>query len=122
VMSIGKVLEIVARSGRSLAELVADLPRSTMVRRSVECPWSLKGVAMRRLIEAVKGMQVDNTDGIKVFEDDGWAQVIPDPDEPVFHIWAEGTDEEESERLEEKYRDMLEEIVSSEPTAAQTLN
>jgi mannose-1-phosphate guanylyltransferase / phosphomannomutase len=122
VMSIGKVLELIGRSGRTLADLVADLPRSTMVRRSVECPWSLKGVAMRRLIESVKGMEVDNTDGIKVFEEDGWAQVIPDPDEPVFHIWAEGEDEEESERLEQKYREMLEEIVSTEPAAAQTLN
>jgi mannose-1-phosphate guanylyltransferase / phosphomannomutase len=122
VMSIGKVLELIGRSGRTLADLVADLPRSTMVRRSVECPWSLKGVAMRRLIESVKGMEVDNTDGIKVFEEDGWVQVIPDPDEPVFHIWAEGEDEEESERLEQKYREMLEEIVSTEPAAAQTLN
>jgi mannose-1-phosphate guanylyltransferase / phosphomannomutase len=122
VMSIGKVLEVVARSGRPLAELVADLPRSTLVRRSVNCPWSLKGVAMRRLIESVKGMRVDHTDGIKVFEDDGWVQVIPDPDEPVFHIWAEGDDEEDSERLEQKYREMLEEIVSTEPAAAPTLN
>jgi mannose-1-phosphate guanylyltransferase/phosphomannomutase len=122
VMSIGKVLEIVTRSGRSLGELVADLPRSTLIRQSVDCPWSLKGVAMRRLIEAVKGMQVDNMDGIKVFEDDGWVQVIPDPDEPVFHIWAEGEDEQESEQLARKYQDMLEEIVSTEPAAAPTLN
>jgi mannose-1-phosphate guanylyltransferase/phosphomannomutase len=67
-------------------------------------------------------MQVDNMDGIKVFEDDGWVQVIPDPDEPVFHIWAEGEDEQESEQLARKYQDMLEEIVSTEPAAAPTLN
>jgi phosphomannomutase len=71
VMSIGKVLEVVAHSGRPLSELVADLPKSAMVRTSVECPWSLKGTAMRRVIEATKGMHVDNRDGIKVWEGDG---------------------------------------------------
>ena len=45
---------------------------------------------MRQLIEAVKGMEVDNIDGIKVFEPEGWVQVLPDPDEPVFHLYAEG--------------------------------
>jgi len=122
VMSIGKVLEVVAHSGRTLSALVADLPSSTLIRRSVDCPWSLKGVAMRRLIESVKGLEVDNMDGIKVFEDEGWAQVIPDPDEPVFHIWAEGDTEQDSERLERKYRELLEGIVSSEPAGAPTLN
>ena len=122
VMSIGKVLEVVAHSGRPLSELVADLPESAMVRTSVECPWSLKGTAMRRVIEATKGMRVDNRDGIKVWEGDGWVQVTPDPDEPVFHVWAEGTDVEDSERLEQKYRSILEEVVSTEQAVAQTLN
>jgi len=29
-------------------------------------------------------------DGVKVLHDDGWALVLPDPDEPVTHVWAEG--------------------------------
>ena len=75
---------------------------------------------MRLLIEAMKGMQTDHTDGIKVFEPEGWVQLIPDPDEPVFHIYAEGHSREESNRLEAKYRAMLDEIVSAQP--AETLN
>jgi mannose-1-phosphate guanylyltransferase/phosphomannomutase len=68
---------------------------------------------MRQLIEAAKGKQVDHTDGIKVFEPEGWVQVVPDPDEPVFHIYAEGGSVEESERLEQKYRAMLDAFVSA---------
>jgi len=74
------------------------------------------------VIEATKGMRVDNRDGIKVWEGDSWVQVMPDPDEPVFHVWAEGADVEDSERLEQKYRDILEAVVASEPAVAQTLN
>jgi len=117
VMSMAKLLELLGRSRRSLAELVADLPAATRIRRSAPCPWSLKGIAMRRMIEAVKGMEVDHLDGIKVFEDDGWAQVIPDPDEPLFHIYAEGRTPEDSERLEARYRELLQSVVGGRPAA-----
>jgi mannose-1-phosphate guanylyltransferase/phosphomannomutase len=80
----------------------------------------MKGTAMRLLIEAAKDMDTDHTDGIKVFGPRGWVQMIPDPDEPVFHIYAEGTTRQDSVRLEAKYRGMLEQIVSAEP--AETLN
>ena len=113
IMSLGKLLELVAHSGRTLSELVEGLPRSTLVHVREPCPWSAKGLAMRQLIEAVKGKQVDNTDGIKVFEPEGWVQVLPDPDEPVFHVYAEGASLEDSQALEEKYRAMLDGFVSA---------
>ncbi len=59
---------------------------------------------MRLLIEAAKGQETDHTDGIKVFEPRGWVQMIPDPDEPVFHLFAEGASRQDSSRLEVKYR------------------
>ena len=31
-------------------------------------------------------------DGVKVLHDDGWALALPDPEEPVTHVWAEGRD------------------------------
>ena len=34
--------------------------------------------------------RLDLADGIKVFEERGWAQILPDADEPLFHIYAEG--------------------------------
>jgi mannose-1-phosphate guanylyltransferase / phosphomannomutase len=118
--STGKVLEILARADRPLSELTAGLPRSTLVHREAPCPWSMKGTVMRRLIEELKGMDTDHTDGIKVFEDHGWVQMLPDPDQPLVHIYAEGSTRQESARLEAKYRAMLDEILSAEP--AETLN
>ena len=118
--STGKVLEIVARSGRPVSKLIAGLPHSNVVHTQAPCPWELKGTAMRLLIEGSKGHQTDHTDGIKVFEPRGWVQMIPDPDEPVFHIYAEGASRQDSTRLEAKYRAMLAQIVSAEP--ATTLN
>ena len=49
---------------------------------------------MRVLNERFTGADVDLRDGIKVFDDRGWFQVLPDPDEPLVHLYAEGTSKE----------------------------
>jgi mannose-1-phosphate guanylyltransferase/phosphomannomutase len=28
-------------------------------------------------------------DGVKIPEPDGWVLVVPDPEEPMTHVWAE---------------------------------
>jgi mannose-1-phosphate guanylyltransferase/phosphomannomutase len=121
-MSTCKVLELIARSGRSLSELAAGLPASTLTHQVVHCPWNRKGAVMRMLIEALKDMPTDHTDGIRVEDDGGWVQALPDPDDPVFHLYAEGRTVEESEALEAKYRLMLEDIVAHADAEPQTLN
>jgi mannose-1-phosphate guanylyltransferase/phosphomannomutase len=57
-------------------------------------------------------------DGIKVFEERGWAQVLPDPDEPVVHIYAEGRSDEESQELEAEFRRIVEGIMQTEESTA----
>jgi mannose-1-phosphate guanylyltransferase / phosphomannomutase len=118
VASLCKLLELLAPVGRPLSALVADLPASTLVHRRLHCPWALKGTVMRLLTERFRDSDVDLMDGIKVFEERGWAQVLPDPDEPVVHIYAEGRTEEESQELEAEFRRIVEEIMQTEETAA----
>ena len=69
---------------------------------------------MRVLNERFAGRDVDLTDGIKVFDDRGWAQVLPDPDEPLIHLYAEGDTAEESEELAAELRAIVEEIEQGE--------
>jgi mannose-1-phosphate guanylyltransferase/phosphomannomutase len=75
---------------------------------------------MRVLNERMAGRDVDLTDGIKVFSDHGWAQVLPDPDEPLVHVYAEGETTEESEELAAELRTMIEAIEQGEAAAART--
>ena len=80
--SLAKLLELLAPVERPLSELVASLPESLLVHERLHCPWSLKGTVMRVLHERLEGREVDLTDGIKVFDERGTAQVLPDPDGP----------------------------------------
>jgi mannose-1-phosphate guanylyltransferase/phosphomannomutase len=69
---------------------------------------------MRVLTERLRDRDVNLLDGIKVFDERGWAQVLPDPDEPLVHVYAEGDTEEESMELEAEFREMVEEIMRTE--------
>jgi mannose-1-phosphate guanylyltransferase / phosphomannomutase len=116
VASLCNLLELLAPVQKPLSALVSELPASTLVHRQLPCPWSLKGTVMRVLTERLRDRKLDLLDGIKVFEQRGWAQVLPDPDEPLIHIYAEGATEQDSDELEAELRALVEEIMQAEGT------
>jgi mannose-1-phosphate guanylyltransferase/phosphomannomutase len=118
VASLCKLLELLAPVRRPVSELVAELPKPTLVHRQLHCPFALKGLVMRVLAERLKDRPLDLTDGIKVFDERGWAQVLPDPDEPLLHLYAEGRTEEDSSALEGEFRALVEGIMQADAAAA----
>jgi mannose-1-phosphate guanylyltransferase/phosphomannomutase len=118
VASLAKLLELLAPIRRPVSELVGELPVSTLVHRQLPCPWAMKGLVMRVLGERLRERELDLTDGIKLFEERGWVQVLPDPDEPVVHIYAEGRTEEESHALEADLHGLVEEILQGDTAPA----
>jgi mannose-1-phosphate guanylyltransferase/phosphomannomutase len=106
LMSLGKLLELLATSTVPLSEQVAGIPSSTLVHKTVGCPWSLKGTVMRTVTEELQrddGHDLSLLDGIKVFYKGGWAQILPDADEALFHVYAEGVDSDASEQMAEGF-------------------
>jgi len=120
VASLVNLLELLAGVDRPISDLVAELPRPTLVHRQLPCPWSTKGLVMRVLNEQLAGRELDLTDGIKVFDERGWWQVLPDPDEPLLHLYAEGETVEASEQLAAELRDLVEQIEQGETAAARS--
>ncbi len=66
-------------------------------------PWEQKGTVMRTLVEMSKDREVTLIDGVKVRHDDGWALALPDPEEPVTHIWTEGATDADAKALATEY-------------------
>jgi mannose-1-phosphate guanylyltransferase / phosphomannomutase len=118
IASLCKLLELLAPVDEPLSRLVAGLPRPTLIHRQVQCPWALKGTVMRVLNEHYADTDVDVTDGIKIFDDRGWVQVLPDGDEPTIHLYAEGETPAESEALETELRTLVTELIEKEEIGA----
>jgi mannose-1-phosphate guanylyltransferase / phosphomannomutase len=111
VMSFAKVLELLALESKPLSELCDEVPTTALLHERAPVPWSLKGLVMRELSERIRENRVDLADGIRVEDNGGWAQFVPDPDEPLFHIYAEGSTESHSAELLSRYRGVLDEVL-----------
>ncbi|MCA1688273.1 MAG: hypothetical protein LC714_06725, partial [Actinobacteria bacterium] len=61
-----------------------------VARERLECPWAAKGRVMRGLAEKFGGdPDAILTDGVKLNVEGGWVLMLPDPDNPVFYVYAE---------------------------------
>ena len=116
VMSLGKLLELLAPQAGPLSEQIAQIPASTLVHKTVACPWSLKGTVMRTATETLQrdlgdDGEISLVDGIQLRRDGGWVQLLPDADEPVFHVYAEGADHADSELLAEGFLEVVRGVI-----------
>jgi mannose-1-phosphate guanylyltransferase/phosphomannomutase len=103
--TLAKLLDLLARSERPLSAVVEVLPRVHMVHETVPTPWERKGAVMRELVEREhgSGSTLLLVDGVKVVRTDGWALVLPDPEQPTTHIWAESDSENAARQLAQEY-------------------
>ena len=85
VMSLVKLLELLASHKERLSEIVAALPTSTLVHKTAGCPWALKGTVMRTITEemqrAAEG-EVGLLDGVRLSQDGRWVQYFRIPTSP----------------------------------------
>lgn len=98
-----KLLEMLATENVPLSKVVGGLPTVHIAHETVVTPWEQKGAVMRSLVELSKDRKVDLVDGVRVHHDNGWALALPDPEEPVTHVWAEALDDGDARRLVQEY-------------------
>jgi mannose-1-phosphate guanylyltransferase / phosphomannomutase len=98
-----KLLELLALDEVALSKVVETLPIVHIAHETVVTPWEQKGTVMRSLVELSKDRQVELVDGVRVHHGNGWALALPDPEEPVTHIWAEAGSDDETRRLAQEY-------------------
>ena len=90
-MTLVGVLDLMARTGRSLRDLVGGIPRYAMVKESVACPVSVREAVLARLERRYQGesRQLVTIDGVKAYLRDGWILLRPSGTEPIFRIFTE---------------------------------
>ncbi|MBW3573297.1 MAG: hypothetical protein KY450_00315, partial [Actinobacteria bacterium] len=110
VVAFAKMLELLGRTGTPLSKVVSSLVPTHVQHQSVRTPWEQKGAVMRALVEDVRRPLV-LLDGVKVLFDDGWVLALPDPEEPLTHLWAEAHTDADACRRVEEYADRISAMV-----------
>src|SRR5438067_2142242 len=121
VCTIARVLELLAKTGASLGGLRSRIPEVAHQTAIEFCPWEVKGRVMRTMMEKHLKDRVDLTDGVKVFVDDGWVLVAPDPDRPEYYIIASTTDAAHAKRLVDEYASLVRSVVAEAAPRAEAV-
>lgn len=106
-----KMLDLLAHHDAKLSEIVSAQPKVHLAHETVVTPWEQKGSVMRSLMELTKGRDVELIDGVKVFHEEGWVLALPDPAEPITHVWAEARSDAVARRLAQEYVRRIRQLV-----------
>jgi len=113
-MTTALILDIMAKTGKKLSELVAEQPQYFIEKGKVECAEDKKEKVHRKLLEQVKGENVSTIDGVKIwFEDKSAILVRPSGTEPTYRLYAEAKNQEKALKLVEDYSITLKQILAA---------
>ncbi len=105
--AIGKMIEMLSKSGISLSRVRREIPSFDVLHVTIPCSWDKKGQTMRNAIQNTKDKKTELIDGVKIFLNNGWVLLLPDPDEAYFHIWAEAKDKMTAKGFIDMYSDKI---------------
>jgi len=110
-MAAAKMIEIIAMNG-ALSEINAVIPAYSQYKTKTPCPNKVKDSVLAKLLEDAGSDNVDTTDGLKIFLDDGWVLVRPSGTEPIFRIFSEATTADRARDIAESYKKRVAETVT----------
>ncbi|HOI40399.1 MAG TPA: phosphoglucosamine mutase [Methanobacterium sp.] len=100
-LSTAKIVEIMALTSKPLSQLVAELPAYQSVKMKAECPDDRKQEIMDKIAADTQEYEVDTTDGVKIFRDEGWLIIRPSGTEPIFRCFAESKNVDDARKMAE---------------------
>jgi len=108
MFSIMKILELAAKSRKSLSDIEKKTPKLHMAKNNLFCTKDQKGKIMRKLVEESEGKKRQLIDGIKIFFDDyKWVLCIPDSERELFHVNAEAKTKKAANELVKEYSNKI---------------
>jgi phosphomannomutase / phosphoglucomutase len=114
-MSLATILEILAVEKRPLSEIIREIPSYEMLKTKIACPNEKKERIMNLLSEEMRNhrdvVDIERTDGLKVYMKDGWVLMRPSGTEPIFRVYVEAKERRTAEKLATFYKNLVESLM-----------
>jgi mannose-1-phosphate guanylyltransferase/phosphomannomutase len=107
--AIGKILDMLAKTGKTIGEVEKEIPKRYQFNHQTPCPWEKKGLIMRRAMEYSEGKKRELIDGVKIFDGDNSILFLPDKERGIFHVTAEAADKAQAQAFAEKHIKLVDE-------------
>lgn len=94
LVGMALVLHLLAKTKRTVSELINDLPRTYMIKEKLDCRSDKIRAVLRMVRDEYARLPMDLRDGVKVTTPDGWFLVRGSNTEPIIRIVAEAEDQQ----------------------------
>jgi phosphoglucosamine mutase len=111
VFGAALIVEALALKGYKVSDFVRELPRYHQVRTAIDCDVERSELIVRSLAEELRGLDLDLTDGVKVWLDEGWVLIRPSRTEPKIRIICEARSRARAESLLKDYTAKAQEVI-----------
>jgi phosphomannomutase/phosphoglucomutase len=114
-MTTALILNIIAKTGRRLSQLLNELPSYCLEKDKMKCPNEQKTRVLKKLVAEVKRLNPETIDGVKLwFPDKSSILIRPSGTEPVYRFYAEAKTKERASSLVKEYKRILQQIINSQ--------
>ncbi len=93
------LLELMATTGKTVSQLVDDIPAYTIVKTKCPIQPGMAEAAGAAVKQAFADHAIDEQDGVRVDLPDGWIHVRPSNTEPIMRIIVEAPDQNRANQL-----------------------
>ncbi|MBM1154751.1 phosphoglucosamine mutase [archaeon] len=94
------IAHIIVESGKTLAQLLDDLPQYHQIKEKVHAPREKADKVVELAQRELTAIRFDTVDGVKAwFEDGSWLLIRPSGTEPIFRIFSEARTPERAREL-----------------------
>jgi phosphomannomutase len=107
-----KILNLLAKTGKSLNQLARTLPQFFMYKNKLACPSDFNQKILNEAKKEFRGEKIEELDGIKIWLDKTtWILFRPSGNAPEFRVFAEAKTENAARALGENGLKLVKEII-----------
>jgi phosphomannomutase len=107
LVGMAYVLNLMAATGKSMSQIVAELPRYEIVKTKFDCRREDANRAVEALKKQFAGEKIDTQDGIRIDWERAWVHARPSNTEPIMRIIAEAPDRATAEQKTAQMREVV---------------
>lgn len=113
IQAAARIADFLASRKLRLSQVLKSLPDLYYRATAVPCQWTDKGRVLRQLVAQQQKRKMELYEGVKIWDDRGWALVLPDSEKPRFNIYAQGNSEEFAEELAAEFSERVSSLLQS---------
>ena len=120
LLGIALILELMAKTGKTITELVNEIPKYEIVKEKLEVSKIDEDKFLKQVKEEYHKAKITTIDGIKIDLEEGWLHVRSSNTEPIVRIIAEAKSKKEAKDLITAAMNMIKGVKNPSKPAKET--